>query len=74
MEKKEALLDIKDLQISFKLRQGTIQAVNGVSFQIEQGKILGVVGESGSGKSVTARSVLRIEAPGILEGGDQFSI
>jgi oligopeptide/dipeptide ABC transporter ATP-binding protein len=70
MEENNILLDIKDLKIAFKLRQGTVTAVNGVSFQLKKGKVLGVVGESGSGKSVTARSLIRIEAPGKLISGE----
>ncbi len=70
MVKNEALLEIKDLVISFKMRQGLVKAVNGVSFRLDRGKVLGVVGESGSGKSVTARSLLRIESPGNLEAGE----
>jgi peptide/nickel transport system ATP-binding protein len=70
MEEKNILLDIKDLKIDFKLRQGTVTAVNGVSFQLMKGKVLGVVGESGSGKSVTARSLIRIESPGKLISGE----
>ena len=64
------LLEVKDLKVEFKLRQGTVTAVNGVSFQLKKGKVLGVVGESGSGKSVTARTLLRIEAPGIITSGE----
>ncbi len=69
MQNTDPLLEIQDLEIEFQLRQGTVKAVNGVSFRINRGEILGVVGESGSGKSVTARSILRIEAPGIIIGG-----
>jgi peptide/nickel transport system ATP-binding protein len=64
------ILEIKDLKVDFKLRQGRVTAVNGVSFQLEKGKVLGVVGESGSGKSVTARTLLRIEDPGIITSGE----
>jgi len=70
MEANNIILDIKDLKISFKMRQGIVNAVNGVSFQLRKGKVLGIVGESGSGKSVTARSILRIEAPGKLISGE----
>jgi peptide/nickel transport system ATP-binding protein len=70
MQAKNVLLDIKDLIIAFNMRQGIVTAVNGVSFQIKKGKVLGVVGESGSGKSVTARSLLRIEPPGKLVSGE----
>ena len=70
MEENTIILDIKDLKIAFKMRQGIVNAVNGVSFQLRKGKVLGIVGESGSGKSVTARSLLRIEAPGKLISGE----
>jgi peptide/nickel transport system ATP-binding protein len=64
------LLEVKDLKVAFEMRQGLVTAVNGVSFQLEKGKVLGVVGESGSGKSVTARTLLRIEAPGKMTSGE----
>jgi peptide/nickel transport system ATP-binding protein len=63
------LLEVKDLKVAFDMRQGHVTAVNGVSFQLKSGKVLGVVGESGSGKSVTARTFLRIEAPGKITSG-----
>lgn len=56
------ILTVKDLQTSFMTSTGEVQAVRGVSFSVEQGKILGVVGESGSGKSVTSMSILRLLA------------
>jgi ABC-type dipeptide/oligopeptide/nickel transport system ATPase component len=55
-----ALLEIKDLHVSFYTDAGEVKAVNGISFDLERGKVLGIVGESGSGKSVTAYSVLQI--------------
>ncbi len=59
------LLQVRDLSTHFPIRNGTIKAVNGVSFNVERGRTLCVVGESGSGKSVTARSILQIvDAPG----------
>jgi oligopeptide/dipeptide ABC transporter ATP-binding protein len=70
MEANNIVLHIKDLKIAFKMRQGIVHAVNGVSFQLRKGKVLGIVGESGSGKSVTARSILRIEAPGTIISGE----
>ncbi len=60
-EEKPILLDIQDLKTHFYLREGTIRAVDGASFQIRYGQAVGVVGESGCGKSMTARSILRIE-------------
>jgi oligopeptide transport system ATP-binding protein len=58
----ELVLQVKDLHTSFFTESGEVQAVNGVSFNLEKGKILGVVGESGSGKSVTAYSIMQILA------------
>ena len=55
-----ALLEVNDLHTSFYTPAGEVKAVNGVSFQRERGKVLGIVGESGSGKSVTAYSILQI--------------
>ncbi|MEH0020338.1 MAG: ABC transporter ATP-binding protein [Desulfobacter sp.] len=67
----QALLSIQDLNTWFFSRKGTAKAVNGVSFDLEAGKILGVVGESGCGKSVTAQSVMRLvpDPPGKIMGG-----
>ena len=55
-----ALLEVNDLHTSFYTPAGEVKAVNGVSFQLERGKVLGIVGESGSGKSVTAYSMMQI--------------
>ncbi len=55
-----ALLEVKDLHTSFFTPVGEVKAVNGVSFNLDHGKVLGIVGESGSGKSVTAYSVMQI--------------
>lgn len=57
-----ALLEIKNLCTSFFTDAGEVKAVNGVSFNLERGKVLGIVGESGSGKSVTAYSIMQILA------------
>ena len=62
-----ALLEVEELRVSFKTAAGTVQAVGGVSFQLERGQVLGIVGESGSGKSVTAYSILQILPPGSAE-------
>ena len=53
-----ALLEVNDLKTHFFTREGVVQAVDGVSFQVEKGKTLGIVGESGCGKSVTALSIM----------------
>ena len=69
-----ALLEVKDLHTSFYTPAGVVNAVNGVSFNLDSGKVLGIVGESGSGKSVTAYSVMQIlEKTGkIVSGSIKF--
>ncbi|MDO5401698.1 MAG: ABC transporter ATP-binding protein [Eubacteriales bacterium] len=69
-----ALLEVKDLHTSFFTPAGEVAAVNGVSFNLDHGKVLGIVGESGSGKSVTAYSVMQIlEKTGkIVSGSIKF--
>lgn len=65
-----ALLEVKDLRTSFFTPAGEVKAVNGISFMLERGKVLGIVGESGSGKSVTAYSIMQILADtGRIVGG-----
>ena len=65
-----SLLKVTDLHTSFFTDSGEVKAVNGVSFALEKGKVLGIVGESGSGKSVTAYSIMNILAPaGKIVGG-----
>ena len=56
----ENILSVQNLHTSFHTDKGEVKAVNGVTFNLEKGKILGIVGESGSGKSVTAYSIMRI--------------
>lgn len=58
-----ALLEVEDLHTSFFTDAGEVKAVNGVSFKLDRGKVLGIVGESGSGKSVTVYSIMQILAP-----------
>ena len=69
-----AMLEVKDLCTSFFTPSGEVKAVNGVSFNLDKGKVLGIVGESGSGKSVTAYSILQILThPGkIVSGSIKF--
>ena len=65
-----ALLKVRDLRTSFFTDAGEVRAVNGVSFNLERSKVLGIVGESGSGKSVTAYSIMQIlAATGKIVGG-----
>jgi oligopeptide/dipeptide ABC transporter ATP-binding protein len=54
----EQLLEVKDLNVRFATEDGIVQAVDGISFSLERGKVLGIVGESGSGKSVTAMTLM----------------
>ena len=62
MAESKYVLEVKDLHTSFFTDAGEVKAVNGVSFNLEPGKTLGIVGESGSGKSVTAYSIMQILA------------
>lgn len=65
------LLEVEDLRTEFHTEDGVVRAVDGVSFQVDSGKILGIVGESGCGKSVSAMSVMRLipDPPGRIAGG-----
>ena len=65
-----AMLEVRDLRTSFFTPAGEVKAVNGISFNLDSGKVLGIVGESGSGKSVSAYSILQILThPGRIVGG-----
>ncbi len=65
------LLEVQDLETVFKTRTGTIHAVNGISFSVKEGEVLGIVGESGCGKSVTMLSLMRLipSPPGKIVAG-----
>ncbi len=66
----DVVLEVRDLRTSFFTAAGEVRAVNGVSFEVKRGKVLGIVGESGSGKSVSAYSILQILShPGKIIGG-----
>ena len=66
-----SLLEVKNLVTEFRTEEETVRAVNGISFTLHQGEILGIVGESGTGKSVTSLSVMRLikSPPGKITGG-----
>lgn len=67
----QKILEVKDLKTSFFTHLGEVQAVRGISFDLEKGQILGIVGESGSGKSVTSLSVMRLlQYPGEIKSGE----
>ncbi len=65
------LLEVEDLRTYFETEDGTVKAVDGISFQLKRGETLGIVGESGSGKSVTNLSIIRLipEPPGRIVSG-----
>src|SRR5438874_3765523 len=78
----ELLLDVNDLKVHFATQDGTVRAVDGVSFTLERGKVLGIVGESGSGKSVTAMTLMgltrdvnsRFEGKVLYKGTDLLQV
>ncbi|MBI3287000.1 MAG: ABC transporter ATP-binding protein [Chloroflexi bacterium] len=65
------LLDVRDLRTEFRTEEGVVRAVNGVSFQVQEGETLGIVGESGCGKTVSMLSVMRLvpQPAGRIVGG-----
>jgi oligopeptide/dipeptide ABC transporter ATP-binding protein len=75
-----ALLEVNDLHVSFKTPDGILQAVRGLSFQVDRGQTLGIVGESGSGKSVSTQTVAgltqgaRVSGEALFEGRDLLTM
>ena len=71
-----ALLEVEDLQVSFRTADGIVQAVRGVSFHVDAGQTLGIVGESGSGKSVSTQTIMgltrgaQVSGRALFEGQD----
>jgi peptide/nickel transport system ATP-binding protein len=78
----ERLLEVNDLNVSFATEDGIVRAVDGISFELERGKVLGIVGESGSGKSVTAMTLMgltrgvnaRFEGEVLYQGKDLLKV
>jgi peptide/nickel transport system ATP-binding protein len=65
------VLEVRDLRVEFPSRRGTLVAVDGISFHIDEGEVLGVVGESGAGKSLTGAAIIGLlEPPGRIGGGE----
>jgi len=75
-----ALLDVRDLRVSFDTDDGTVYAVQGMSFTVEAGKTLGIVGESGSGKSVCTQAIMgltpgaKVSGQALLDGVDLLAM
>ena len=67
-----SLLEVKNLATHFFTQEGVVKAVDGISYSVEEGEVVGIVGESGCGKSVGAMSIMRLVAspPGRIVGGE----
>jgi peptide/nickel transport system ATP-binding protein len=68
----ERLLELDDVQVHFPMREGLVKAVNGVSYHVNRGEVLGIVGESGSGKSITARAIMRLLPKRAVDAGGRI--
>ncbi len=69
----EPVLSVRNLQVEFVTRRATLRAIDGISFDIAKGEVLGVVGESGAGKSVTGLAIIGlIDPPGRIAGGEIY--
>ncbi|WP_162993979.1 ABC transporter ATP-binding protein, partial [Halalkalicoccus subterraneus] len=67
----EPLLKVENLKTQFFTEDGTVRAVDGISFEVYEGELVGLVGESGAGKSVAAMSIMRlIDSPGVIVDGE----
>src|SRR3979411_2802183 len=67
------VLSVRNLQVEFVTRRSTLRAIDGISFDIAKGQVLGVVGESGAGKSVTGLAIIGlIDPPGRIAGGEIY--
>jgi oligopeptide/dipeptide ABC transporter ATP-binding protein len=73
-DKQDVILELNDLHTYFFTEDGVVKAVDGVTFDVKRGEVLGLVGESGSGKSVTAMSILQLipQPPGKIVGGSIY--
>ena len=70
----EKLLEVKDLQVSFKTYAGEVKAVRGINFSVNKGECVGIVGESGCGKSVTSQCIMQLlKTPPALYKGILYS-
>ena len=74
MANDQHLLDVHDLHVEFRVREGIAKAINGVSFYLDAGETIAILGESGSGKSVTAQAIMGIldTPPGYVTGGEIY--